>query len=56
MNKDGMIPKPTNPCYRCGGTDYWLRDKGWGKPEYLCSVCHPNPNATRGVQMPLYFG
>jgi hypothetical protein len=36
--------KPTKPCYRCGGTDFWWREKGWGNGEYVCSTCHPDPN------------
>lgn len=35
-------PKPDKPC-KCGSNDWWLRT-AWGKPEWLCSRCHPEPN------------
>jgi hypothetical protein len=37
-------PMPIRPCYRCGGTDYWWREKGYGEGAWVCSSCHPNPN------------
>ncbi len=33
------LPKPDKPCYNCGTDNWWLRGN-----EYLCSLCHPNPN------------
>lgn len=34
---------PTQPCSICKGTRFWLRATNYGRPEYLCSVCHPCP-------------
>lgn len=31
---------PTQPCYTCGCTDYWLTDRN----QWLCSRCHPKPD------------
>jgi transposase len=39
-------PNPTKPCYNCGGTEYWWREKGWGDGGWLCSRCHPCPNSS----------
>ncbi len=37
------IPKkPGHPC-PCGNREFWLRDKGWGKLEWVCQRCHPCP-------------
>lgn len=38
-----MIPKPIKPCFICGFSDWWLR-KALGPDEWICGVCHPNPN------------
>jgi len=35
-------PKPDRPCSICGSKKWWLR-RGWGKPEWLCGVCCPEP-------------
>ena len=35
--------KPNRPCSNCKSNKWWLRDKGWGKPEWLCCRCHPEP-------------
>jgi hypothetical protein len=37
-------PKPANPCYACGSTEYWYREKGWGEGAWLCKKCHPPIN------------
>lgn len=37
-------PKPSYPCPNCKSDKWWLRTLGWGSPEWLCSICHPNPN------------
>jgi len=35
---------PTSPCHVCGCGDYWLREASiWGRPEWLCDRCHPEP-------------
>ena len=39
-------PKPDRPCYVCGANKWWLR-RGWGKPEYVCGVCHPKPRGLK---------
>jgi len=51
---DRTLPaRPEYNCWVCGATDWWLRDKGWGKPEWLCGSCHPNPSDDNvAVQMP----
>ncbi len=35
--------KPEKPCPTCKGHKFWLRDKGWGKTEWVCERCHPCP-------------
>lgn len=35
--------KLDRPCYNCGSHKFWLRDRGMGKPEWVCSLCHPCP-------------
>ena len=40
--------KPLVPCKTCGSNLWWLRDTGWGKMEYICGGCHPEPNITKG--------
>ncbi len=38
------IPGAKTPCHACGGSEYWLRPASrWGKAEWLCSICHPQP-------------
>ena len=37
--KGDELEYPTQPCYTCGCTDYWLTD--WN--QWLCSRCHPKP-------------
>jgi len=40
---DDLPEYPHQPC-QCGSSDYWLREASqWGKAEWLCSHCHPNP-------------
>ncbi len=36
-----VTSRPMQPCMVCGGIRFWLRDTGWGKPEWLCCQCHP---------------
>ena len=41
---DDLPDYPAFPCFVCGCTDFWLRKASrWGKAEWLCSRCHPNP-------------
>jgi hypothetical protein len=42
-NTNNDPPKPDKPCFVCGQMKWWLRKKR-GKEEWLCGVCHPNPN------------
>lgn len=42
-DKTATPPKPTRPCWNCGTNEWWLRDKGIGKSEWLCARCRPNP-------------
>jgi hypothetical protein len=45
---DGMPDYPTYPCSTCGCGDYWLREVSqWGKAEWLCCRCYPQPEATK---------
>lgn len=37
-----MPEKPEHACLICGSNSYWLRNV-WGEPEWVCSVCHPQP-------------
>lgn len=37
------LTEPTMLCPACHGTTFWLRDKGYGKTEYICQMCHPSP-------------
>ena len=30
---------PTEPCWKCKGTEYWLNYYG----EWFCQTCHPKP-------------
>ena len=45
QNSYGGPPEyPAEPCRSCGSTDFWLREASrWGRAEWLCSRCHPNP-------------
>lgn len=46
-------PRPENPCWACGGDDWWLRPGP--RPEWLCNRCHPNPYQGRlekGLEWP----
>lgn len=41
---DDLSNYPIAPCHNCGCGDYWLRGiSQWGKAEWLCSLCHPQP-------------
>ena len=46
----GELPDyPTTACHACGGSDYWQRPANqWGKAEWLCSACHPQPQESNG--------
>lgn len=50
--QDSLVDVPGYPdyaCYNCGSTSYWLRESGrWGKGEWLCQRCHPNPEGGNG--------
>jgi len=48
-NADNGLPShPTSPCYNCGNDNYWLREAStWGKAEWLCSRCHPEPEGVK---------
>ncbi len=35
---------PEHPCYCCHSKDFWLRNNGAGKAEWICAICHPDPN------------
>ncbi len=37
------IIEPSKACHMCKGTKFWLRDKGYGRIEYVCQICHPCP-------------
>jgi hypothetical protein len=39
-----MPPKPTEPCLTCKTDSWWWREDGWGRGEWVCGICHPNPN------------
>jgi len=43
-----MDQKPKDPCYICRSTDWWFRMPSHvgEKGEWLCPICHPNPNGT----------
>jgi hypothetical protein len=44
-NDEEKLARPATPCYSCGGNDYWLRAASrWGKAEWVCASCHPNPH------------
>lgn len=44
-NEKGKTDCPTIPCHCCGGRNYWLRKASrWGKSEWVCASCHPNPH------------
>lgn len=43
--------KPNKPCYRCGATEWWLRDNGGGEPNWVCGVCHPEPGGELNEQI-----
>lgn len=46
-----LIETPTRPCHLCHSTDWWWRPTSqWGPGEWLCNVCHPNPN--KEAEMP----
>lgn len=36
----------SKPCFICGSLDWWWRQSSplGGPGEFVCSVCHPNPN------------
>ena len=46
---DDIPPYPMRPCFACGCRDYWLRKASrWGRAEWLCSRCHPQPKLKTG--------
>ena len=47
MKESEMKQKPTEPCLICKTNNWWLRT-AWGKGEYICGVCHPEPRGVDG--------
>jgi hypothetical protein len=47
MGESGPPEAPTDPCFACGGTDWWCRQASeiGGPGEWLCSTCREAPNA-----------
>ena len=46
--QDGLPDQPALPCHNCSCVDYWLREANqWGKAEWLCSRCHPQPKGSK---------
>lgn len=40
-----MKSRPEKSCLSCGSNNWWYREPSqWGKGEWLCGRCHPNPN------------
>ena len=48
--QDRADVKPKRMCWICKSTDWWWRpDSRWGKGEWLCKTCHPNPNLVEAL-------
>ena len=44
---EGMPDYPKEPCYTCGGLDFW---PDFGGKRFVCGRCHPKTAATREAE------